>query len=634
MTAGGTLPRRRALDGVRGAAVLAVLLFHGDHLEGGFLGVDLFFVLSGFLITSLLLVEMRGTARVGLLAFWARRARRLLPALFLVVAGVALYAAFVARPEDVHRIRDDAWGTLAYVANWRFVFAGFDYFALFTSPSPLNHTWSLAIEEQFYVVWPLVMVAVLAWGRRTGRTGRDATAQRTFLVSAGLAGAFSLLALGLWFRTEDATRVYYGTDTRAPSILIGAALGAFLTWRGPARSRALRRIVEGAAIAGALLLVAMWIRLSGVNVYRGGLLVGAAAGAAVIAAAAHPEPGPVARVLGVRPLVGLGLVSYGVYLYHWPLYLWLDESRTGLDGWPLLALRLVATLAVAIVSYRFVEQPIRRGAFSARTLGWLTPAAAAALIAVMLVSTAGYRSPTPVALAGTTDPAAAAQTARRHAVTRRLMVVGNSVGYYLGGEGFSRLHLPSTVTLNGGLWACVFPRSDRLRFSAYGTGIVTIPCDGAWRSAARRFRPDTVVIAFSDAGLGQMLHDGQWIAPCDPAYRSWYRGTLGRAVDQMHAGGADVILTTSAYSGQPVPNLAERVQSDCTNALIRKVAATHAGVTLVDLERYVCPTATGPCRTRIRGVELRPDGVHYRDRSARLIARWILAQADRSTVRG
>jgi peptidoglycan/LPS O-acetylase OafA/YrhL len=629
MAASG-LPHRRALDGVRGAAVLAVLLFHGGHLEGGFLGVDLFFVLSGFLITSLLLTEMRATARVGLLDFWARRARRLLPALFLLLAGVAVYAAVVAAPEELHRIRADAWATLAYVANWRFIVSGFDYFALFTAPSPLNHTWSLAIEEQFYVLWPIVMAAVLAWGRRRGRTGPGATSRRVFVVSAVLAVASAALALTLWVATHDPTRVYYGTDTRAPSILIGATLGAFLAWRGPARSGALRRLVELGAMVGVAVLAAAWVRLSGVNVYRGGLLLCAVAGAAVVAAAAHPEPGPVARVLGVGPLVGLGLVSYGLYLYHWPIFLWLDEARTGLDGWWLLLVRFAVTLAVALVSYRYVEQPIRRGVFSARTWWWLTPAAAAALVVTMLVSTAGYRSPAPVALAGTMDPRVAAATARREPGARRLMVVGNSVAYYLAGEGFTRRDARNrTVTLNAGLPACVFPASERLRFTSYGNGNAPPPCDGAWRDQLRVFRPDVVLVTFSDTARGQMLHDGHWVRPCDTTYRTWYRSTLRRRVRAMQTVGARVVLTTSPYSTTLGSTPADRVQSDCTNALIREVGRSEPGVVLVDLERFICPSATAECRYEIDGIELRTDGVHYRGPSAQLVSQWILDQADR-----
>ena len=152
-----------ALDGLRAFAVLAVLGYHGGlgWLSGGFLGVDAFFVLSGFLITTLLLSEWGHRNRIALSAFWARRARRLLPALFLMLLGVALYAAFAAAPNELATIRGDALSSLLYVANWHFIFSHQSYFAQFTTPSPLRHMWSLAIEEQFYLVWPLIVYGVL-----------------------------------------------------------------------------------------------------------------------------------------------------------------------------------------------------------------------------------------------------------------------------------------------------------------------------------------------------------------------------------------------------------------------------------------------------------------------------------------
>ncbi|MBM3675297.1 MAG: acyltransferase [Actinobacteria bacterium] len=327
---GHPVARIRALDGVRGAAVAAVLVFHGGRLEGGFLGVDLFFVLSGFLITALLLTESRATDRISFAGFWARRARRLLPALFLMLAGVALYAVLVAEPAELERIRGEALATLGYVANWRAVFGGSSYWELFLVPSPLQHTWSLAIEEQFYLVWPLVFGAVLAWGRRRSASRADgsSTARRMLALSLGLAGSCAILALGI----GEANRVYYGTDTRAPAILFGASLAAWLAWRGPVRTRGGRRRLEMVAFVAVAALAVAWTRLSGPLLYQGGLLLCGLAGAAVVASAAHPVRGPLARAFELRPLVGLGLISYGAYLYHWPLYVYLDEKRVGLDG--------------------------------------------------------------------------------------------------------------------------------------------------------------------------------------------------------------------------------------------------------------------------------------------------------------
>jgi peptidoglycan/LPS O-acetylase OafA/YrhL len=185
------IPHISALDGARGLAVAGVLLFHGGHLMGGYLGVDFFFTLSGFLITSLLLAESSRTGGIGLGGFWARRARRLLPALAVLMVGVAVYAVVLAKPEELTQIRGDAFATLGYVANWRQVFAHADYFALFNTPSPLNHTWSLAIEEQFYVIWPLLFVALLA------RFKRDAP-KAVLVTSLALAAVSSVLMIVLY----------------------------------------------------------------------------------------------------------------------------------------------------------------------------------------------------------------------------------------------------------------------------------------------------------------------------------------------------------------------------------------------------------------------------------------------------
>ncbi|HEY5011346.1 MAG TPA: acyltransferase, partial [Acidimicrobiia bacterium] len=223
------IPHISALDGARGLAVAGVLLFHGGHLLGGYLGVDFFFTLSGFLITSLLLAESNRTGNIGLGGFWARRARRLLPALAVLMVGVAIYSMTLAKPAELAQIRGDALATLAYGANWRAVYAPLDYWALFSAPSPLNHTWSLAIEEQFYVLWPLLFVGLLAWWKR-------AVPKAVLVTSLGLAAVSSVLMIVL-YDAANSNRVYFGTDTRAAAILFGAALAAWLSIHGPVVGR-------------------------------------------------------------------------------------------------------------------------------------------------------------------------------------------------------------------------------------------------------------------------------------------------------------------------------------------------------------------------------------------------------------
>ena len=623
------LPHIRALDGVRGAAIVAVLFFHADMLRGGFLGVDLFFVLSGFLITSLLLSESSRTAHVNVLAFWARRARRLLPALFLVLIGVGLYAAFVAAPGELNRIRGDALATLAYVANWRYVVSGFDYFALFSAPSPLNHTWSLAIEEQFYLVWPLVFTAVLAIGARRARASgrdRDWIARTIFIVCAVLAVGSAALMIALWYRTGNENRVYYGTDTRAASILIGAMVASLFAWRGPVRSQRGRIALEAAAVGALVVLAVAWVKLDGPRLYEGGLLVCAIAGGVVIAAASNNTKGPVARLLSIRPLTALGLISYGVYLWHWPVYVWLSPERVDLSRWPLLGLRLVVTFAIAIASYYWVEMPIRRGAFSASTLRWLTPAAAALLIAVTLVTTRGYVSPALAADDARQSTAAATRLAGAKPGSRRLMVVGNSVGFFLAAEGFGHFPTePPVVPLNAALAGCNFPFTAKVRYGS-PTAQPGIDCREPWSEGIKTFNPDVVLLLLGDAGNISYLHDGHWIQPCDKGYAAFHRKALEGALTELTSRGAHLVLTTGAYSRIPQNvDVALREETDCANAVVKKFGAAHPEVGLIDMGRFVCPTFD-TCLSELNGATARPDGVHFRGRSAVGMAKWLLPQ--------
>ena len=284
---------------------------------------------------------------------------------------------------------------LAYGANWRAVFAHQSYFALFSAPSPLHHTWCLAIEEQFYVIWPLVFVALAAMFKRT-------IPKAVLVTSLVLAAVSSVLMIGLYNRFNT-NRVYYGTDTRAAAILLGAALAAALALRGPVTRRYARITLEALGLAGVVVLAVAWTHLDGQSstLYQGGFLACGLAATAIIAAAVHPDAGPIAKVLSWRPLCALGLISYGVYLYHWPLDIALDQQRVGLTGWPLFAVQTGVTLVVATLSYRYIEQPIRHGALTAIQWRKLIPAIAVVLVgALVLASTLGAESAARVADVG------------------------------------------------------------------------------------------------------------------------------------------------------------------------------------------------------------------------------------------
>jgi len=345
-----------ALDGIRALAVAAVVLFHAGvgGLAGGFLGVDTFFVLSGFLITSLLLAD-----RSKITTFWVRRARRLLPALLATLLATVVAGRFLLAgdPDATALLRTDAFAALGYLANWRMIFRGTGYAAATATASPLQHTWSLGIEEQFYLLWPLLVAGLTGW-----LAVRRARAALLVFCLIGTVASQTLCVV--LYRPDAIGRDYYGTDTRAQALLIGAALAVLAGHRHPRRLRV-------PAVAAAVLTLGLWHFADdqAAWLYHGGLTVAALASAVVVAHVIAEPRAPIARALSVPPLAGLGRISYGVYLWHWPLFCFVTADSTGLTRWPLLAVRLGGTLAVAILSYHLIEQPIRRGALSRRRSG-------------------------------------------------------------------------------------------------------------------------------------------------------------------------------------------------------------------------------------------------------------------------
>jgi len=346
---------RPGLDGLRAIAVAAVFLYHSriDWLPGGFLGVDLFFVLSGYLITSLLLVEWEARNRIDLRRFWLRRARRLLPALVVVVLASLVLSAIFAR-QDLAHTRSDVISSLFYFQNWHLIAANHSYFNLMGNPSLLNHLWSLAVEEQFYIVWPLLLVPCLVL------VGRK---RLPMIVIAGIAASAALMWI-LYNPGSDPSRVYYGTDTRAFLLLMGILLA--LVWPWIVRMRRAVPLLELFGIAALVGSVLLFRQMQEFNptLFRGGDLAAAFCFAVLVAAVAHPKTG-IGEALGVAPLRWVGERSYGIYLWHWPIIV----LFAGVNSRPsvgIVVAEAAVVLAAAELSFRFVEQPIRTGTLQRR----------------------------------------------------------------------------------------------------------------------------------------------------------------------------------------------------------------------------------------------------------------------------
>jgi peptidoglycan/LPS O-acetylase OafA/YrhL len=349
----GYLP---ALDGLRALAVMLVVAYHLGYsgTAGGYIGVEVFFVLSGWLVCAMLVNEHHRTGRIRLVQFWLRRARRLLPALVATIAGT-LAVASVAQPESLAELRSQGVAALAYHLNWRLILDRQSYFEAAGGPSALEHLWSLSIEEQFYLVFPLVCGLVLVWWRPG----------RAVAWVLGAAGAATLLRLALVSPGEEPSRAYFGTDTRASGLLLGVALGLFWT---PNRLRPhddprFVALLDGIGV-GALAVLGWYacgLDERAPTAFRGGFTAAELASLALIAVVVYPAPTRTVALLSVRPLRWVGQRSYGIYLIHWPVIVFLSAAPGEQpDGPAAVATQVALIVGLAALSYRVVEQPIRR----------------------------------------------------------------------------------------------------------------------------------------------------------------------------------------------------------------------------------------------------------------------------------
>ena len=589
-----------ALDGVRGIAVPTVIAFHANGaLTGGYLGVDLFFVLSGYLITGLLVQERARNGRIDLGGFWIRRARRLLPAVLVLMPVVALYARVLAKADEVAGLRKDAFATLAYVANWRAIYAGKSYWEMFAAPSPLEHMWSLAIEEQFYVFWPLLVVGV----------GRRLRPMLAVLAAASIAAALYL------YDPEHTARVYMGTDTRAIAILLGAGLATIV----PLDNTVARpRLLDGAALLAGLVLVVAYARLDGQSplLYRGGFWATELCSLVVITAAV--TRGTLAsKLLAFRPLAFVGTISYGLYLWHWPVDCVLTPERIPLGKLALNALRLLVTFAIALLSFYLVEQPIRRR--GVRHI-LVAPAAFAAVVAILVLGTRG-RVPSAIAQVprifsrwpGPRDipNADLPDASKLPPGTTRILVLGDSVAQYLGNAMRLEQDEAHAFVAQRGVGSCSIHDSDPTIVNG-----VTVPgsgCATAWELDTAALRPDVTLIVLGGGFLGPRT--------CEPDWREKYNARLSFLVDHIKGPAGQVIVTLVPYPGERWRSKNTIQSVECFNDELAKVAKAH-GLQTLDLMSHVCPTTD--CLLMSNGAPIRNDGLHFDGPGAAETAQWTL----------
>ena len=575
--------------------------------RGGYLGVSLFFTLSGFLITGLLLEELDGAGRVALGPFWARRLRRLLPAATVTLLAVGVVAPALATADQLARLRGDVLASLASVVNWRFLAQGRDYGALFTAPSPVLHLWSLAIEAQCYLGLPVVVAAV-------GRRRRLLAVVLALLVAGGTAVAF----------TAPATTAYYSTVARAPELLVGSLLALAVS------TRRLPRAVALLGPPGLLALVVAWatVPVGADALRRGGFLAHAAVAAVVVAAA--QVPGPLRSLLSAAPLAALGRVSYGLYLFHWPIFVWLTPARArGLDGAGLVAVQIGLAVTLAALSFRLLEAPIRRGQWRIR----LAPPAVAAVLAVAVLVVAvtaeapdGAREFT--AAEGFVADGPSPPGLPRVAVFGDSTALRTAFGLPLWGIRTRRIATVGDETVIG----CSLARGGLI--DATGTPRPVLEgCDDwpdRWRRRVRELAVDAAVVQFGpwDVADRRLPGDDRWRHVGDPVYDEFLRGELREAVAVLSSSGAKVLWLTSPrvemerslVPRPPAPHpSSDPARMDRLNELVREVAAEHPDVVRVlDLAAHLRARPGGELDP-----SLRPDGVHVSEEASGEVAAWL-----------
>ena len=615
------------LDGIRGLAVAMVVVYHfaPNVLPAGFIGVDVFFVLSGFLITSLALREHQSTASVSSSGFYKRRARRLLPAAIVTVVG-AVALAVILQPDSTRAaLRGQGIASLLYVANWWMIDQRNSYQAAFGTESPLSHFWSLAVEEQFYLVFPLLLLIGIVIARR--RRGSTATFCHWLFGVAILGAIASATLMAVEFDADaDPSRIYLGTDTRVHAIFVGVA-GACIWWKWSRELReraSLAILTTVAVISGVFLgLVSFTSNFRSPWLYRYGFLVVSIAALALILAAVAKSK-VISLVFQLRWICVLGLVSYSVYLWHWPVRVFVTKSNTPFDGVSLFLVRVGLTAVAASLSYFLVERPFRR-IEDGRRVALLSIAGVAVALAAVWVLARPVPAP---ATEFSTEAAPTAESANLAPI--RMLLFGDSVAWNMGG---GRLDFPhpigydspfdsaSILLWNKADYGCPLVRYPQRSFNVVkeNTGWC-VERETEWPPLFSQFNPDVVAWSSTLFDTYDYRVDGKWVRFGTPEWIEIYNGNLESARQLVVASGAKFMLLAQAdaladpsQSGDGQESLLpENIwRFGFVRDLQRKFAESHPEDTVfVDLQPIVCPNDS--CSGVVIDPNgIRPDGVHF-----------------------
>jgi peptidoglycan/LPS O-acetylase OafA/YrhL len=703
------LTHRGGLDGLRGLAVIAVILYHGGvgWAQGGFLGVEVFFVLSGYLITSLLVGEWLQSGRIALRAFWARRARRLLPALFALVIAIGIFYAAAGPTQAVTGLWGNGLATLLYFSNWHQIADSTNYFVGGGPVSPFQHTWSLAIEEQFYAVWPLLVLGVVWVGGRiiAHRRARRGVA-RPSSTSAGLRVLLAVTLTGAVASAVEAAllfdggrglnRVYYGTDTRAAGLLIGAALAVLLALRrhGAEASRSdahrdrrraspAQRGAVSIVSAGALgaLLAEMYVSSGSSGwLYPYGFVALDVVVVAVIAAVVL-MPGSLAdRLLSVAPLRATGRISYGLYLWHFPLFLWLNVAATGVSGVRLLLLRIGVTLVISVLSFVLIEQPIRQRRWPAWPARGLTSLGGlAAVVALLAASAASPLSAGVVAAASAAPPGLAgsqpacsvalrdtpqygmAPIAPAHLTSfeihslgrhplpwhgssdrtfhtcqpKRVLFIGDSLAFVLGTPMLDDEQRYGVQIADAAIIGCAFSTRGQI---VGVNGTLAAPDEGCgdalstWAADEQRFHASEVVIELGYRDEFDWRRHGRTVHLGQPGFDAYVQSQMDDYVTALGRHGTKILFLSVPYTdppaqanGSPDP-AASSLRHEIINAMLARAARRdHGNAAVVNVDRTISPG--NQYDATVDGEPCRLDGIHPNVFCTKLLEPHVLTEA-------